>query len=194
MCAILINFAVANQNAKKIVMKLKNIFMLLALTLGTFAFVACGDDDDAAPPKKASEFNKEVVGTYQGWTQLRSAIIPSATNPGRYANDTITLALADDGSLVATFTDATWGTATIKGVQATKLEGGKGYKLEDADGSFVMNNPRDPENPTQTFACELDDATISADKTQMTAVIETNMPMGHGEMTFTFQTGEMPTE
>ena len=194
MCAILINFAVANQNAKKIVMKLKNIFMLLALTLGTFAFVACGDDDDDAPQKKASEVNKEVVGTYAGWTQLQTAFIPSATNPGRYANDTFTLALADDGSLVATFTDAIWGTATIKGVQATKLEGGKGYKLEDADGTFVMNNPRDPENPTQTFPCELDDATISADKTQLTAVIEANMPMGHGEMTFTFQTGEMPTE
>lgn len=189
MCAILINFAVANQNAKKIVMKLKNIFMLLALTLGTFAFVACGDDDDDAPQKKAREVNKEVVGTYAGWTHLTTSYINK-----NYDKDTITLALADDGLLVLTFKDATWGTATIKGVQATKLEGNRGYKLEDADGSFVMNNPRDPENPTQTFPCELDDATISADKTQMTAVIEANMAIGHGEMTFTFQTGEMPTE
>lgn len=172
-----------------IVMKLKNIFMLMALTLGAFTFVACGDDDEPTPQDQGtiSEANKAVVGVYEGWTNLVTTYLNK-----NYANDTFTLALSDGGSLVATFTDAVWGTATITGIQASKTD--TGYKLEHGEGSFVMNNPRDPENPTQTFACKLESATISADKTQLTAVISAHMEVGHGDMTFTFQTGEMPTD
>ena len=171
-------------------MKLKNIFMLLTLTLGAFTFVACGDDDPDPDPQDQgtiSEANKAVVGVYEGWTNLTTTYLNR-----NYANDTFTLALSDGGSLVATFTDAIWGTATITGIQASKTD--TGYKLEHGEGSFVMNNPRDPENPTQTFACKLESATISADKTQLTAVISAYMEVGHGDMTFTFQTGEMPTD
>ena len=168
-------------------MKLKNIFMLLALTLGTFAFVACGDDDDVTPQKKASEVNKKVVGTYQGWTRLTTNFINK-----NYTNDTFTLALADDGSLEATFTDATWGTATITGIQATDENADAQFELKGGEGSFVMNDIRN--GGTQTFSCKLESATVNPKDQQMTAVISAHMEVGHGDMTFTFQTGEMPTE
>ena len=171
-------------------MKLKNIFMLIALTLGAFTLVACGDDEPTPQDQgQTSEENKAVVGIYTGWTNLTTTYLNR-----NYANDTITLALTDGGSLIATFTDAIWGIATITGIQASIIEDGKGYKLEHGEGTFVMNNPRDPEHPTQEFSCKLESGTINADKTQMTAVISAYMEGGHGLMTFTFHTGEMPTE
>jgi len=172
-------------------MKLKNIFMLLALAMGTFTFVACGDDEEQQPQDQGqvSQATKEVVGTYTGWTHLKTNFIDK-----NYDNDTISLAITDDGTLMATYKNKTWGTATITGIKASKIEAGEGYKLEEGEGSFVMNNPRD--NSTQEFSCKLDHATISADKKQMLAVIIANMTTAgaHGEMTYTFQTGEMPTE
>lgn len=172
-------------------MKLKNLFPLLALMLGAFTFTACGDDDEPTPQDKGqgSEANKEVVGTYEGWTHLTTAYISR-----NYANDTFVLTLNDDGTLVGTFTDAVWGVATITGIQASKIEAGEGYKLENGEGTFVMNNPRDPENPTQDITCKLENGTLSSDKTQMTVVISAYMEVGHGDMTFTFQTGEMPSD
>ena len=172
-------------------MKLKTILMLLALMMGAFTFVACGEDDEQQPQDqgKTSETNKEVVGTYKGWTHLTTNFIDKV-----YDEDTLSLAVADDGTLMATFKNKIWGTATINGIQSSKIAAGEGFKLENGEGSFVMNNPRD--SSTQEFSCKLDYATISADKTQMTAVIIANMTTAgaHGEMTFTFQTGDMPTE
>ena len=173
-------------------MKLKNIFMLMALTLGAFTFVACGDDDEPTPQDQGtiSEANKAVVGVYEGWTQLKTAYIPSETNPGRYANDTFTLALSDGGSLVATFTDAIWGTATITGIQATDENADGLYELQGGEGSFVMNNIRTGE--TETFSCKLENAVVNPKAHEMSAVISAYMEVGHGNMTFAFQTGEMP--
>lgn len=175
-------------------MKLKNIFMLLVLAIGTFAFVACGDDDENTPQDPqdqgtVSEANKAVVGIYAGWTNLTTTYLNR-----NYANDTITIALSDGGSLVATFKDAIWGTATITGIQATDEDGDGQFELLYGEGSFVMNNPRDPEHPTQEFPCKLESAVVSPKSHQMKAVISAYMEVGHGNMTFTFQTGEMPTE
>ena len=176
-------------------MKLKHIFAILALSMGTFTFVACGNDEEVQPQEQddnqgqASETDKEVVGTYVGWTHLKTNFIDK-----NYDKDTLSLAVADKGSLTATFKNKTWGTATITGIKANKAEADKGYTLQGGTGSFVMNNPRD--NSTQEFSCTLDSATISADKTQMTAYITATMDVagGHGDMQFTFQTGDLPTE
>lgn len=170
-------------------MKLKHLFPLIALLTGVFSLAACGGDDELAPQDQGQgrESNTEVVGTYEGWTHLTTAFINK-----NYSGDTFTLALADDGTLTATFTDATWGTATITGIQASKIKTGEGYALEDGEGSFVMNNPR--QGGTQEFACKLESGTLSADKTQLTVVISAYMEVGHGDMTFTFQTGEIPAE
>ena len=109
-----------------------------------------------------------------------------------YANDTITLAVGDGGTLVATFTDATWGTATITGIQATDENADGLYELQGGEGSFVMNNIRTGQ--TETFSCKLENATVNPKDQQLTAVISAYMEVGHGNMTFAFQTGEMPTE
>lgn len=170
-------------------MKLKNILMLLALALGTFTFVACGDDEEQQPQDQGqtSNANQEVVGIYTGWTNLKTTYLDR-----NYSGDTLAIAPSDGGTLTAIFKDSTWGIATITGIQASLIEAGEGYKLEGGVGQFVMNNIRT--GGTQTFACKLENATISADKKQMTAVISAYMEVGHGDMTFTFQTGEMPTE
>ena len=166
-------------------MKLNKLYLLLVLIMGAFAFAACGDDEEQQPQdqEQVSEANKEVVGTYTGWTHLTTKFIDKI-----YNGDTFTLKLEEDGTLTGIFVNKIWGTATLKGITATK-----GYKLEHGGGSFVMNDPRD--NTTQEFSCWLDFALISADRKQMTAVIIANMDMtgAHGEMTFTFQTGEKLT-
>ena len=194
-------------------MKLKNIILLSVLALGTLTFVACGDDDDVTPTNpnaqestpvdttateqtpdsttiKDNNANKKVVGTYIGYTALTTNMINKV-----YEGDTLTLALSDQETLTATFKNKVWGIATIMGIKAQSMEGkDAGYILEGGEGQFVMNNPRD--NSTQTFYCKLDSALINADKTQMIAVIKANMDVAgaHGEMTFTFRTGEMPSE
>jgi len=170
-------------------MKLTKLFPLLALLLGAIAFVACGDDEEQEPqnPGQASEANKEVVGTYAGWTNLKTTYLDR-----NYANDTLTLALADDGTLVGTFTDATWGVATITGIQATDENGDYQFELNGGEGSFVMNNPR--QGGTQEFACKLESGLVSPKEKKAAVVISAYMEVGHGDMTFTFQTGEMPTE
>ena len=95
MSAILINFAVENQT-KTNTMKLKNIFMLLALAMGTFIFVACGDDEEQQPQDKGqvSQATKEVVGIYTGWTHLKTNFIDK-----NYDSDTLSLDITDDGIL-----------------------------------------------------------------------------------------------
>lgn len=168
-------------------MKLKNIFMLMALTLGAFTFVACGDDDEPTPQDQGtiSEANKAVVGVYEGWTHLTTAYIDR-----NYANDTFVLALSDGGTLTATFQDATWGTATITGIQATDENADGLYELQGGEGSFVMNNIRT--GKTETFFCKLENAVVNPKAHEMSAVISAYMEVGHGNMTFAFQTGEMP--
>ena len=173
-------------------MKHKHLFPLLLLFLGAFTFVACGDDDPRPGidyPLDDSDY-ATIVGTYTGWTHLTTAFINKD-----YDGDTFTLAKADDGTLTATFTDATWGTATIKGIVAAQAEdhydavtNGKVYVMSGGEGSFVMNNPR--EQTTQEFPCQLENAILSG-KT-LTATIKANMEVGHGEMTFIFHTGERP--
>ncbi len=102
--------------------------------------------------------------------------------------------MAKDGALSVTFINKTWGVATIFGINSDEVVDGKECILQGGIGSFIMNNPRD--NSIQEFPCSLQTAIISADRTQMTAVIIANMTTAgaHGEMTFTFQTGDMPTE
>ncbi len=188
MSAILINFAVDFLTSKVKRMKLNKLFLLAGLLIGAFCLTACGDDDDEKSPK-SSLFNIEVVGTYSGSTHLKTNFINKV-----YTNDTFTLTLAEDGTLTATFTDATWGVATITGISAKKVSESEGYILEGGEGSFVMNNPRDPENPTQEFSCKLENGAISADKKQLMVVISAYMAVGHGDMIFTFHTGEVLTE
>ena len=164
-------------------MKLKNIFLLMAL--GAICFTACGDDEPD-PKTKQSELNKEVVGVYNGWTHLETNFLNKD-----YTGDSFTLAQAEDGSLTATFADATWGTATIKGIQAVSAgEDGK-YSLTTAEGSFVMNNIRTGEK--ETFPCKLESAVVTPKAKIMQAVISAYMEVGHGNMTFVFQTGEKLT-
>ena len=164
-------------------MKLKNIFLLMAL--GAICFTACGDDEPD-PKTKQSELNKEVVGVYNGWTHLETNFLNKD-----YTGDSFTLAQAEDGSLTATFVDATWGTATIKGIQAVSAgEDGK-YSLTTAEGSFVMNNIRTGEK--ETFPCKLESAVVTPKAKIMQAVISAYMEVGHGNMTFVFQTGEKLT-
>ena len=122
-------------------MKLFRIFPLIAaLLLGTSLITACGDDEEQQPQDKGETQRvfKEVVGTYTGWTHLTTNFIDKI-----YEDDTFTLSISDDGTLVGTFKNKTWGTATIIGIKASKIESGKGYILQDGEGSFVMNNPRD---------------------------------------------------
>lgn len=166
-------------------MKLKNIFLLMALAFGAICFTACGDDEPD-PKTKQSELNKEVVGVYNGWTHLETNFLNKD-----YTGDSFTLAQAEDGSLTATFADATWGTATIKGIQAVSAgEGGK-YSLTTAEGSFVMNNIRTGEK--ETFPCKLESAVVIPKAKTMQAVISAYMEVGHGNMIFVFQTGEKLT-
>lgn len=166
-------------------MKLKNIFLLMALALGAICFTACGDDEPD-PKTKQSELNKEVVGVYNGWTHLQTNFLNKD-----YTGDSFTLAQAEDGSLTATFADATWGTATIKGIQAVSAgEDGK-YSLTTAEGSFVMNNIRTGEK--ETFPCKLESAVVIPKAKTMQAVISAYMEVGHGNMIFVFQTGEKLT-
>lgn len=173
-------------------MKLKNILMLLTLMLGAFAFVAC-DDDDSTPNGlgKGTIENADVVGTYKGMCHLTTAHINK-----NYIDNTFILALAEDGTLTATFINPTWGTATLTGINAKNIAGGKGYILEGGEGQFVMNNPRDPENPTMTFSCYMESGAVSEDKGQLRATIVAHMDVegGHGDMIFNFQTEEMSTE
>ena len=176
-------------------MKLKNILMLMALTLGTFTFVACGDDDEEQTGVVSAEqaaINKKVVGTYTGWTHLTTNYIDK-----NYADDTIELKQEKDGTLTAVFTDKTWGTATIKGcaVHLISSNSTSAYSMEPGKGEFAMYNPRN--NTTQTFPCELAAGLISFDKDFMAASIVADMSSvegGHGKMTFVFTTGEMPLE
>ena len=166
-------------------MKLKTLFPLFVLMLGIFTFVACGDDDhpfiqddDAAA--------KAIVGTYTGWTHLESNYINK-----NYASDTLTLALADDHTLTATFLNKTWGIATIKGIKAQKLD--DCYAFSGGEGSFVMNDIR--QGGTQEFPCKVGNGVVSLDlKTlQVTILATMTMAGGHGDMIYLFQTGEMPT-
>mgnify|MGYP006988890712 CR=1 FL=1 len=191
MSAILINFAPGNVKTwTTVTMKLKNLIPLLFLSLGAFGFVACGDDEESTPQRSEYyEYNKQVAGTYQGWTNLKTTYLDR-----NYTGDTFTLVLAENGTLTGTFTDAIWGTATITGINAEPYYGVAAYGLKGGEGSFVMNNPRDPENPTQTFPCKLESATFKAEGNELTAVISAYMEVGHGDMTFTFQTGEMPSD
>ena len=164
--------------------------LIAALVMGAFVLASCGDDEQEPQDNgKGSKVNKEVVGTYTGWTHLKTNYIDK-----NYETDTLTLSLSDDATLIGTFSNKTWGTATITGINASKIESGEGYLLQEGEGSFVMNNPR--ENTTEEFGCRLSHATISADKKQMMAVIIANMTTAgaHGEMTFTFHTGILPTE
>ncbi len=167
-------------------MKIKSIFALFALMLGMFLLTACGDDEEATPQNTV---NQEVVGTYSGWSHLTTNFLNK-----NYADNTIALVLAEDGTLTATYKNQVWGVATIKGINASRDAESNGYQLAGGEGSFVMNNPRD--NSTQEFSCNLQSGTISADKKEMKVVILANMTTAgaHGEMTFTFQTGDMPTE
>ena len=166
-------------------MKLNKLFLLLGLIMGAFVFTACGDDEPD-PKAKQSELNKEVVGVYNGWTHLETNFINKD-----YTGDTFTLAQSEDGSLTATFADATWGTATIKGIQAVSTGDAGKYSLSTAEGSFVMNNVRTGE--TETFACKLESAVVTPKSKTMQAVISAYMEIGHGNMTFVFQTGEKLT-
>lgn len=167
-------------------MKLFRFFSLIAaLVMGAFVLASCGDDEQEPQDNgKGSKVNKEVVGTYTGWTHLKTNFIDKT-----YEGDTLKLSLSDDGTLIGKFINKTWGTATITGIKANKIESGQGYILHEGEGSFVMNNPRD--NTTEEFGCRLSQATISADKKQMMAIIIANMTTAgaHGEMTFTFHTG-----
>ena len=173
-------------------MKLFRFFSLIAaLVMGAFVLASCGDDEQEPQDNgKGSKVNKEVVGTYTGWTHLKTNFIDKT-----YEGDTLKLSLSDDGTLIGKFINKTWGTATITGIKANKIESGEGYILHEGEGSFVMNNPRDniqgPKLPTEEFGCRLSQATISADKKQMMAIIIANMTTAgaHGEMTFTFHTG-----
>lgn len=166
-------------------MKLNKLYLLLVLIMGAFVFAACGDDE-SDPKSKQAELNKEVVGTYKGWTHLETNFLNKD-----YTGDSFTLAQAEDGSLIGSFTDATWGTATIKGIQAVSTgEGGK-YSLTAAEGSFVMNNIRTGEK--ETFPCKLESAVVTPKAKIMQAVISAYMEVGHGNMTFVFQTGEKLT-
>ncbi len=172
-------------------MKLNKLYLLLVLIMGAFAFAACGDDEpDPEPQDKGtvSEAIREVVGIYIGQTHLKTNFIDKT-----YKDDTLSLAISDGGTLIATFKNKTWGTATITGITASRIVNDQGYKLEHGAGSFVMNNPRD--NTTEEFSCWLDYALISADKKQMKAIIIANMTTtgAHGEMTFVFQTDEKLT-
>lgn len=162
-------------------MKMKKLFPLLLLALSVCAITACSDDDDPKP----SETNKEVVGTYEGWTHLETTYLNK-----NYPDDTFTLALAEDGSLTATFKDATWGVATIKGIQASATAKADEYSLSESEGSFVMNDIRS--GATQEFPCKLESAVVNPKDHQMTAVISAYMEVGHGDMTFTFHTGKLP--
>jgi hypothetical protein len=192
MLAILINFAVENEK-QTTTMKLKNILMLLALALGTFTFVACGDDEPEQEPisKVSTEqaaVNKEVVGTYTGWTKVVSGIYPNGKN---YPDGTLTLSIAENGTLTLTFVNKSWGTTIINNVNAQK--GDNGYSIQGGEGKLSLTDPRN--NTSQDFACKLDECQISTDKTQATVAISFTMTgTPHAETVITFQTGEMPTE
>jgi len=153
--------------------------------MGVFCVVSCGDEDD--PVDVNYVMNKDVAGSYTGWTHLTTTYINK-----KYTGDTFVLTLAEDGTLTATYSDGTWGTATIKGLNAKWISEGEGYSIESGEGTFVMNNPR--AQTTEEYACKLDYITISADKSQLAAVLSVYMEVGHGNMTFTFQTGEAPAE
>jgi len=155
-------------------MKLKTFLFALPLLFATLSMVSCGDDaEEVTPP------DSEEVETYVGWTHLTTNFLNKD-----YTNDTISVALVADGSLTLTFTDATWGVATITGVQIQAMADETGYSLNGGEGNFVMNNPRT--GTTQTFPCQLEEGTLSNDKQQMYAVISAYMETGHGNMTFTF--------
>lgn len=168
-------------------MKLKNIFILFALALGTCAFVACGDEEQDPSTQGENAAAKAIVGTYEGWTHLESTFINK-----NYTGDTFALALAQDGTLTATFINQVWGTATIKGIRALEIPN-EGYSFTGGEGSFVMNDVR--QGGTQEFPCLVGSGTVSSDLKTLQVVIIANMTVagGHGEMTFLFQTGEMPT-
>ena len=197
-------------------MKSKHILFMFALLTATFAFVACGDDEpnigpyenpsndstnvvptdsiptDSVPtdtitytPVTGGVYS-EVVGTYQGWTHLVTAFLNK-----NYANDIIQLTLAEDSTLTATYHNETWGTATITGIRIVGQMCGDIF-LEGGEGSFDMNNPRD--GSTQEIPCKWEDGQVQEGYHYLVAQISAYMEVGHGDMTFTFQTGEMPTE
>jgi len=164
-------------------MKIKKIAGLFLLALCSICLVACSDDDG---PSSQAEINAEAVGSWAGWTHLTTTYINKD-----YTGDTFVLTQDKDGSLTAVYQDTTWGTATINGINAVKAEDGT-YALNGGEGSFVMNNVFTGE--TQEFACQLASGTISADKKTLTAVISAYMSVGHGNMTFSFYTGEKAAE
>ncbi len=149
----------------------------MLLVMGVFCFTACSEDEDEPT------VNSLCVGSWTGWTHLTTNFINKD-----YTDDTFTLTLAEDGTLTAVFKDATWGTATIPGIAATKAADGS-YTLAVSDGTFAMNNIRTGQ--IEEYACTLNSATLSADKATLEANISATLP-GHGNMTFEFHTGEKP--
>jgi len=131
----------------------------------------------------------------------------------RYDGDTFILKQEEDGTLTAIFNNATWGTATIKGLNVYDEEESSGaylvhndtrvgedttnptydyYLTTGAKGSFVMNNPRTGQ--TEEYPCEVGLIAVGTGRAKLLAWIKAYMEGGHGDMDFTFHTGEMPTE
>ncbi len=153
---------------------------MMLIVLGVFCLSACGDKEEEA--ENQDNANTLCEGTWTGWTYLTSSILEKG-----YANDSIIITVAEDGSLTGVFKNATWGTATIVGINATQAADGS-FTLTGGIGNFVMNNKRT--GGTQEFSCRLESATLSADKQNLEANISANMQIGHGNMLFAFHTGE----
>lgn len=169
-------------------MKLNKLFLLAGLLIGAFCLTACGDDDE---PGYDNPLNEYVIGYYGGWTRLVSGIYPTGKI---YEDNNIQIVEGEDGKLQITYSNSIWGVATINGIKVKAGEKDKTYILEEGKGSFVMNNPRDPENP-QTFDCQLQSGFLDNNIAELTVVITAQMPgTPHSDMTFTFHTGEVPTE
>ncbi len=164
-------------------MKMKTIAGIMLLMLGMFCVASCGDDDEVENPDHA-----EVLcqGSWTGWTHLSTNFINKD-----YEGDSLTLSIAENGTLTGVYKNKTWGTATIKDITAKKVADGS-FVLGGGSGTFVMNDIRT--GGTQEFACQLDSATLSADMKSLEANISSYMETGHGNMLFVFHSGEKPAE
>jgi len=166
------------------IMKLKMISGIMLLVLGVFCLTACGDDEDEPDPQ--NKVNAKCVGSWSGMTHLTTNFINKD-----YTDDTFTLTLAEDGTLIGVFKDATWGTATIFGINAAQATDGS-FALTGGEGTFAMNNIRTGQ--VEEFSCKFESGTLSADKKDLVANISAYMEVGHGNMLFSFHSGEKPSE
>ena len=108
-------------------MNKKTLLLALALMCGTGLVTSCGGDDDDPQPNDTNDTNTtpqrtSVYGAYVGWSK---ATVHGTTI--KTPAEQIEITKVNDNTVNISYVSPTWGTATLSGVQMTKID--QGYTL-----------------------------------------------------------------